>query len=127
MVLGNQQHAADSNNPGTCSPSDPAGETCAASCSLSPGAMRERKELIDRLVAQALDRPSPIPCGIQARFDQGTGIEAQLRALVDLEAECCAFLTMTVRTEDNMLVLEVTGAPEARSLIEALIGLPLHT
>jgi hypothetical protein len=70
--------------------------------------MRERKEPIDRLLAEALDRPSPIPRGMHARFAQNTEIKAQLTALVDL-------------------MLQVTGAPQTRSLIEALLAPPPRT
>src|ERR1035441_10558565 len=69
------------------------GEMCRLACSLSPDGLRERTEMIDRLLARGLDRLSPIPAGVRARFVSNAEIEAELRALVALEAECCEFLS----------------------------------
>jgi hypothetical protein len=59
---------------------------------------------------------------VQAEFVTGPELEADLDALVELEAQCCAFLSLTVACGDDATVLEVTGAPEAQSLIAELFG-----
>jgi hypothetical protein len=98
-----------------------AGERCQPlACGLSPDGLRERKVLIDELLARGLTRLTAIPDGVQARFVTHPGLKADLDALVELEARCCAFLSFTVADADEAIVLEVTGAPETQSLIAVL-------
>jgi hypothetical protein len=89
-------------------------------CSLSPDGLRQRKALIDELLARRLTGLTPVPGGVRARLTPGPGIRAGLDALVELEARCCAFLSLTVADADDAIVLEATGAPEAQTLIAEL-------
>jgi hypothetical protein len=89
-------------------------------CSLSPDGLHERKALIDELLARGLTGLTPIPGGVRDRLTPGPGIRADLDALVELEARCCAFLSLTVAVADGAIVLDVTGAPEAQTLIAEL-------
>jgi hypothetical protein len=98
-----------------------AGDSCQPLvCSLSLGGLRERKALIDQLLARGLTGLTLIPGGVRARFMPGRRIKADLDALVELEARCCAFLSLTVADADDAILLEVTGAPEAQILIAEL-------
>lgn len=58
--------------------------------------------------------------GVRARFVPGAEIQADLKALVDLEAECCTFLSIALLSDPDDVVLEVTGPPGARPLIAEL-------
>lgn len=89
-------------------------------CTLSPDSFRDRKELIDTLLRRGLAEVTPVPGGVRARLAPGAEIEANLQALVDLEAECCTFLSMTLHLAPDEMVLEVTGPPGARPLIAEL-------
>jgi hypothetical protein len=84
--------------------------------------MRERKAVIDELLARGLTGLTAIPGGVRARFVTDPTVKADLDALVELEARCCAFLSLTVASADDATVLEVTGAPEAQTLIAELFG-----
>lgn len=48
--------------------------------------------------------------------------EATVRDLAAREAECCAFLTLSVERETNGIVLTITGPDDAASVIELIIG-----
>jgi hypothetical protein len=89
-------------------------------CSLSADELRERTVLIDQLLARGLVGLIPIPGGVRVLFVTGPGLRAELHALVELEARCCASLTLTVADGDGAIVLEVTGSPEAQTLISEL-------
>jgi hypothetical protein len=93
-------------------------------CSLSPDGLRERQALIDQLLARGLTALTTFPGGVQARFVTGPEVGADLDALVQLEARCCAFLSLTVTVADDATVLEVTGPPDARALIAELFHRP---
>lgn len=89
-------------------------------CTLSPDRFRDRKALVAGILKRRLVQLAPLPDGVRARFEAGGEIEADLRALVKLEADCCSSLSMTVQASDSDVVLEVTGPPETQSLIADL-------
>lgn len=89
-------------------------------CKLSPNTFRDRSARIDAILQHGLEEVVAVPGGVRARFLPSAGPESELQALVELEAECCSFLAMTLRSDVGGLVLEVTGAPQAQSLIEEL-------
>jgi hypothetical protein len=101
------------------------GEHCQPlTCSLSPDGLAERKALIDGLVASGRTGVTAIPGGVEVRFVTRPGLKADLDALVELEARCCAFLVLTVARTDDLSVLEVTGPAGAQSLIAELFSDP---
>ena len=100
-----------------------AGEHCQPlACSLSPGGLAERKALINELLASGRTGMTAIPGGLEVRFVTRPGLKADLDALVELEARCCAFLVLTVTCTDDLSVLEVTGPAGAQSLIDELFA-----
>jgi hypothetical protein len=40
-----------------------------------------------------------------------------VRALAAAEARCCAFLSFRIETTDDEVLLDITGAPDARPVI----------
>jgi hypothetical protein len=102
---------------------EPGGERCSLACSLSPAALTDRRAMTGRLIARAAAPGSLIDGGIRVRFVAGSGIDAELRALVALEAECRSFLTMIVITEGRHLTLDITGPPDAMPVIRELFAM----
>jgi hypothetical protein len=90
-------------------------------CTLSAGQMRDRAAFVDSLVADALIARLEIDGGVRSRFRYSPDVEERARALVAAEADCCAFLSFEVARRDDELWLDVTGAPEARPVIEQLL------
>ena len=93
-------------------------------CALTEAEMRERREMIlDPLRRAALD-VSPLPDGSAYRFEATSEILAQLARLVDLERQCCAFLTFRIIVEAGRqaICLEITGPPEANAVIADFFG-----
>jgi hypothetical protein len=93
-------------------------------CTLSPQGLRARKALIETLLSRGLEQLTPIRGGVRARFVPGVELEAELQALVRLEAECCTFLSLVLRSGDGDVVLEVTGRPGTQALIGELFPDP---
>lgn len=89
-------------------------------CTLSPDRFRDRKALVAAILKRGLVQLVPLPDGVRARFVAGGEIDADLRALVKLEAECCSSLSMTVHGTGSDVILEVTGPPDTHSLIADL-------
>ena len=61
-----------------------------------------------------------------ARMTLPASMADQVRDLVRREAACCAFLTLDIYVDADVMTLEVTASnPDALPVIAALAGLPL--
>jgi hypothetical protein len=87
-------------------------------CTLDAAQMSERVASIDALLDDALLDQSEIDGGLRTRFRDAPGVEARIRDLIDAESRCCAFLSFAVGRDGDALWLDITGAPEARPVIE---------
>jgi hypothetical protein len=87
-------------------------------CTLPRADLRGRLGVFDTLAADALLDQTPIPDGVRSRFRDTADVERRVQELVALESQCCAFLRFDVRRDDGAIVLEITGAPDAQSVIE---------
>jgi hypothetical protein len=93
-------------------------------CTLTESELRERrKTTLDSIREAAID-VTPIPEGYAYRFPLGAEMLSRLSHLVDLERQCCRFLTFKIVVEagEQPIRLEVTGPPEAKPMIEDLFG-----
>ena len=91
-------------------------------CSLDRTEQEARLEEIAELASQALLDARQTIRGAQLRLENSKGVRAQLRRLIDAEAKCCPFLHFEMRLADEAVLLEVSGPPEARPLIDRLFG-----
>lgn len=89
-------------------------------CTLTPDAHAQRRAEVGELLARALRSREAVGDGARLVFD-GT-VEAELRAWVAAEAECCPFLDMDLRRSGQEMVLDVSGPPEARPIVAELLG-----
>jgi hypothetical protein len=61
--------------------------------------------------------------GYEYRFKPTSEILISLTQLVDLERQCCAFLTFRIVVEPQRPIrLEISGPPEARAIMDRLFG-----
>jgi hypothetical protein len=92
-------------------------------CNLSDGELRERRETILKFFRQSLLGVTPLPLGFAYRFQRSSEVLICLTQLVELERQCCPFLTFKIVVEAGEHVcLEVTGTAEAKEVIADLFG-----
>ena len=94
-------------------------------CTLGPGDRAQRAARWTALAERALRRAERTDRGLRLVFGSGPGVADELRALAEMERECCAFATWSLRPAGDRLTLEVTAdSPEsvaaAQSLFPAL-------
>jgi hypothetical protein len=93
-------------------------------CTLTDAEMRERRRtLLDAVRGGAFDVAS-LPLGYAYRFAPTSEVLARLVHLVDLERQCCQFLTFRIIVEagNQPICLEITGPPEAKAVIADFFG-----
>jgi hypothetical protein len=56
------------------------------------------------------------------RLELDASEEAEARRLVEAEQTCCAFLALSVATTDGVVTIDITGARDARPVIDMLTG-----
>jgi hypothetical protein len=93
-------------------------------CTLGPEDMTARQALIDALARDALLDRTPTEAGVRVRLRDDPAVERRTRELVAAEAHCCAFLTFALAHEDGALVLDISGPPEARPVIDLFFAPP---
>jgi hypothetical protein len=87
-------------------------------CTLDAAEMRGRAAFIDSLVEDAVLDRRPIDGGLRTRFRAAPDVERRVHELVEAESRCCAFLSFAVGHDGDSLWLDITGAPEARPVID---------
>jgi hypothetical protein len=86
-------------------------------CSLSADQLPERRR---RWLALPLVARAERADGVRLTFRAEPGVEAELRALAELERECCGFATFVVSAAGDQVQLDVTssgdGVPAVREI-----------
>jgi hypothetical protein len=93
-------------------------------CNLTEAELRERRQTMLNLVRGAALNVTSLPLGYAYRFEPTSEVLAHLSRLVDLERQCCQFLTfrIVVGAGNQPICLEVTGPPEAKAIIADFFG-----
>jgi hypothetical protein len=86
-------------------------------CTLDPAEMRDRAAFIDDLLDELLDQRA-IDGGVRTTFRGAPDVERRIDELIAAESRCCAFLSFAVGHDGDTLWLDITGAPEARPVID---------
>ncbi len=92
-------------------------------CTLSEAELRERESTILHSIRQSVLEVIRTADGYEYRFKPTSEILISVTQLVDLERQCCAFLTFRIVVEPQRPIrLEIAGPPEARAIIDSLFA-----
>ena len=93
-------------------------------CTLTDAEMRERRQTFLNAIKDAAIQTEELNEGYAYSFKASSEVLAQLNRLVDMERQCCQFLTfrIVVQAGANPIRLEITGALEAKPIIAVLFG-----
>ena len=94
-------------------------------CTLSPAALKARKEdLLNALLNRAEERRD-LPDGYRLQFAAEGDVLLAIARTVDAERQCCRFLrfTVTVEPDDGPISLALTGPAGTREFLAAMVAL----
>lgn len=94
-------------------------------CTLGPAALKARREdLLGGLVRRAGER-FDLPNGYRVRFDAAEDILPTIARVIDVERQCCRFLTfeLTVEPDNGPIWLQFTGPEGTREFLAGLLDL----
>jgi hypothetical protein len=92
-------------------------------CTLTPDALRARREgLLSGLLRQADDHEQ-LPEGLRLRSTPTSETLATIARAVDAERHCCRFLRfgITIEPDGGPMFLELSGPPGTREFVAALL------
>jgi hypothetical protein len=90
-------------------------------CSLSAAEYGERLAAIARAGGLSLVKVEERPRQTVLHFRYSTKTRDELQTIVAQEADCCAFLDLSLETSDEELVLTLTAPEEARLIVDDLV------
>ncbi len=93
-------------------------DTPTVACSLTDEALRRRRAMLRDSLLSHLAGSERWDAGLQLRFPDTTALRSHLQTFVDLERQCCGFLTFTITPAENRLVLTIEGPPAAQPTID---------
>ena len=92
-------------------------------CTLTPDALRTRREGLLRDLLRQADAREDLPAGLRLRFAPSSETLSTIARAVDAERHCCRFLrfTITIEPDGGPIVLELTGPEGTREFVGALL------
>lgn len=91
-----------------------------AACSLGAGDLQRRLTAMAEIGAESLIDRNVRAGRHMLRFRSDAGTRRRLENLVAAEAECCAFLDLSLREERGDLVLSISAAENGQAVAEEL-------
>jgi hypothetical protein len=91
-------------------------------CTLSPAALKVRRENLLNALAQRATERRELPNGCRFRFTAEGEILLDIVRVVDAERQCCRFLqfTVTVEPDEGPITLDLTGPAGTRDFLMAM-------
>jgi hypothetical protein len=86
--------------------------TVAIACTLTSADLAAQGGRWERLAARAMTGRTETVDGLRIVFRPEPGAEEELRALVEVENECCSWAEWTVEAEEGQIVLAVRATGE---------------
>jgi hypothetical protein len=93
-------------------------------CTLSPQALKARRENLLQPLLQRSTEHIETPDGFRLRFTADNQILAEIARSVDAERQCCRFLSfaITVSPDGGPITLDLTGPAGTREFLAAIFG-----
>ena len=91
-------------------------------CTLTPGEQPERRRRWLALTDRALTERTSTADGVRLVFSGAPGVQEELRALAELERDCCAFASFDVTASEGRVTLDVTSSGDGVAAVHELFA-----
>ena len=92
------------------------------SCALTESELAERRRTILISLRDKVCGTQRLASGFAYEFPHAPEVALKIKQAVDLERECCGFLTFNIMEMEEHIRLEITGPMESVDLIEDFFG-----
>ena len=92
-------------------------------CTFGAAEQRERKATLQRDLLPRVKTVTELPNGYVLWFDRAEGELARIASFVELESQCCAFLSFVIRVDSgaDRIALHLEGPEGAKELLRRLV------
>jgi hypothetical protein len=90
-------------------------------CALAVGERGDRRQRWRRLAEQGSGHVVETATGLRLVLTASEDVQRELRELVELERECCAFATWTIARAGSQLVLDMEAEGEAVAAVHGML------
>jgi hypothetical protein len=90
-------------------------------CALTQAGLARQASRWVRLAARAMTSRAETTDGLRIWFRPEPGAEDELRALVEVENECCPWATWTVQTSPGHVVLDVRSSGDGIAALHGML------
>ncbi len=101
----------------------PPGAALPVACTLAPAGLAEQARRWERLIARAMTGCTETAGGLRLSFRPGPAVEDELRRLVAVETECCAWAAWAVESDGEATVLDVRSSGPGISALQGMFRL----
>ena|ERR1043165_6455132 len=92
-------------------------------CTLAEAELQERRKTTLSSIREYVLNTIPTRDGYSYHFNPTSDVLPELAKLVELERQCCQFLTFKIVVEPQQpICMEISGPPEAKPLIADFFG-----
>jgi hypothetical protein len=91
-------------------------------CTLTADEQPERRRRWLTLTDRALAERASIADGVRLTFRPDRGVEQELRALAELERDCCGFAAFDVTASGDRVTLDVTSSGDGVTAVRELFA-----
>lgn len=101
-------------------PNAPSAPSAPIACTLTSANLAEQAGRWQRLAARAMTARDQTADGLRIRFRAGPGVEQELRELVAVENECCAWATWVIEPAAQQVVLDIRAAGDGVAAMHSM-------
>ena len=87
-------------------------------CSLTDDEFRTRRAMARNYLIPHINKTERLASGLRLSFRETDALRSRVDTFVNLERQCCGFLTFAVTPPDGGLSVTIQGPPEAQSMLE---------
>ena len=91
-------------------------------CSLPGPELAERRARWKALTNRSFLERELVPAGVRLSFRADRGAESELRALAELERDCCAFASFRVTSSPHQVTLDVTAEGDGIAAVREIFA-----
>jgi hypothetical protein len=99
-------------------------ESTPIACTLTAAGFAAQARRWEQLIARAMTGRAETEKGLRLSFRPEPGIEDELRALVAVETECCAWAAWTVKRTAGEVVLDIRSTAEGAATLRHMLAAP---
>lgn len=89
-------------------------------CTLAAADLAAQASRWKRLAARAMEKLIKTEDGVRVSFGAHAGVEAELRALADIEAQCCSWARWSVESAEDHVTLVAGSAGQGIPTLHAM-------